>query len=147
MKMTLNYSLYDSYFVCSTKVEQGSSTGISIKKLVVRTVKRQPSARWSAMVLSLVYQQLIDPPLEAPTTQQHRVWCSDWFLPLQTMYWIAGSLSGHLAKWILNKKKFTLKMCLSAATLISWIWVLAGLILRLDTIQLDWQGSQSIIQK
>ena len=29
------------------------------------------------MVLSLVYQQLIDPPPEAPNAQQHRVWYSD----------------------------------------------------------------------
>ena len=79
--------------VCSTVVEQGSSTGISMR-LVVRTVKRQPSTRWSAMVLSLVYQQLMDHPLEAPTAQQHRVWYSDWFLPLQSMYWIAVSLLG-----------------------------------------------------
>jgi len=48
---------------------------------------------------------LIGPLPEAPTAQQHRVWCSDWFLPLQTMYWIAAPLSGHLAKLILNKIK------------------------------------------
>ena len=51
------------------------------------------------MVLSLVYQQLIDPPPEAPPAQQHRVWCSDQFLPLQTMYWIAVSLLGA---WLID---------------------------------------------